>query len=146
MRYLIYSEVPLNSGGVPDRLAKLSSSAMAHVLIPVEPVTPEHLQFLETEMGSKQTDEPPELLFAHWRLRQAIEALERAGFEAVRGTTVDGSPVDAIESAVESGGHDAVIVVTEPVGMSGWVHLDLPHRIERHIDRPVIHIELEPAH
>ena len=41
--------------------------------------------------------------------------------------------------------HDAVIVVTNPAGIAGWVSLDLPSRVERHVSEPVITVEVDPT-
>ena len=45
--------------------------------------------------------------------------------------------------AAASQSFDEVIVSTLPVGLSQWIHMDLPHRIGRALDRPVLHIETQ---
>jgi hypothetical protein len=145
MNYLIYTEVPLYGDHVEFRLAALDPSATVKVMVPVRRLTAEELQFLELEMAPEPA-ESPEGLFARWRLRDAVACLHRAGFENVGGETVVGSPLDAIEAAVEADRPGAVVVITDPAGVAGWVHMDLAHRVQRHIDEPLIHIELEPAY
>jgi hypothetical protein len=130
---------------VEDRLAALDTSAAVKVMVPVRKLSDEELQYLQLELAPEMA-ESPEVLFARWRLRDAIACLNRVGFENVDGETVVGSPLDAITDAVEGGRPGSVVVITDPAGVAGWVHMDLAHRIQRHIDEPIIHIELQPTH
>jgi hypothetical protein len=145
MKYLIYTETPLNDGEVQHRLRDLDTSAVVRVMVPVRELTEAESQFLRAEHATDQVGTSPEEVSARWRLREAVASLHLAGFEAVDGWTIPGSPVDAIESEVEAGRYDAVVVVTGPTGVAGWVNLDLAHRVERHVDKPVTHIEFESA-
>ena len=146
MNYLIYSEVSLNGDHVGQRLGELDKSASVKVMVPVRALRAGELAFFAAELAGDKTSEPPPQLFARWRLRDAISALHRLGFESVEGVAVDKHPVDAIEAAVAANRYDSVIVVTERAGVAGWVHLDLAHRVERHLHSPVVHIELHPVH
>ena len=54
-------------------------------------------------------------------------------------------PLDALDWAGDDFSHAAVIVVTNPAGIAGWVSLDLPSRVERHVSEPVITVEVDPT-
>ena len=146
MKFLIYTEVPLNGDYVGRRLGALDTSASVRVMVPVRALSGGELAFFSAELAGEKSNEPREQLFARWRLRDALNALHRLGFESVEGVAADEHPVDAIEAAVAANRYDSVIVVTEPVRVAGWIHLDLAHRVERHLHAPVIHIELRPVH
>jgi hypothetical protein len=52
-------------------------------------------------------------------------------------------PVEAIAALSDREEFDAVIVSTLPSGISRWVKMDLPSRIERFVDVPVVVVEAE---
>jgi hypothetical protein len=41
--------------------------------------------------------------------------------------------------------YDTIIVSTFPAGISRWLRLDLPARLERSLGLPVIHVIVDPA-
>ena len=146
MKYLIYTEVSLSGDYVAHRLGDLDTSASVKVMVPVRALSGGERAFFQAELASDRTNAPPRQLLARWRLRDAINSLHKAGFESVEGVAAEEHPVDAIEATVAADKYDSVIVVTEPAGVAGWMHLDLAHRVERHLHSPVIHIELHPVH
>lgn len=77
---------------------------------------------------------------ARTRLDAALRRLRDLGAE-VSGEVGDPSPVDAVRNAVEADGYDGIVISTLPAGLSRWLGMDLPHRIERHFDLPVVHVE-----
>ena len=62
-----------------------------------------------------------------------------AGAEAT-GEVGDSSPFLAVDDAMRHRDVDGVIVTTLPVGLSRWLKLSLPERIERRHHVPVTHI------
>ncbi len=64
------------------------------------------------------------------------------------GTRVEGSvsirhdPMDAIEEALRGGSFDEIILSTLPHGVSGWLHVDLAHRVA-HLGLPVTTVTAE---
>jgi hypothetical protein len=73
---------------------------------------------------------------AQARLDAALEQLGTEGIEAV-GSVGDANPADAVADLLLHEEFDAVIVSTLPPGLSRWIHLDLPRRIERRVALPV---------
>jgi hypothetical protein len=103
----------------------------------VVPATPpgEHLTWTEGEAQA----------IAQRRLDRALVTFRDNGVEA-DGHVGDANPLLAIEDALRREEFDEIILSTLPPGMSRWLKLDLPHRVERSFDVPVTHLvaELEP--
>jgi acetolactate synthase regulatory subunit len=78
------------------------------------------------------------------RLERILELIRRRGGEASGevGTT---DPVEAARSALDRFTPDHVIVSTLPSGISRWLKMDLPSRIERLVDVPVTTVEASPT-
>jgi hypothetical protein len=83
---------------------------------------------------------------AEERLEQAMKRFDQLGCEAT-GEVGDSNPLYAIRDAIRERKVDAIIVSTLPPGISRWLGMDLPSRVERTFDIPVTHIiaEAEPA-
>lgn len=146
LKFLTLVDASVWSDAVLARLNELSTrSASFHLLVPARPLTEGELDYVETEMLVTESAESPEQLMARWRLRDAMTAMENAGFESVTGAIGNAHPMTGIDDALEAEGYDAVIVVTGPLGPASWVSLDLPSRIKRHVEEPVTHIEVQPA-
>lgn len=105
-----------------------------HVVVPATPPD-EHLTWTE---GQAQA-------IAQRRLDAALVRFRELGVEA-DGHVGDGNPLLAIEDAIRRSEFDEIILSTLPPGMSRWLKLDLPHRVERSFDLPVTHLvaDLEP--
>ena len=83
---------------------------------------------------------------AQGRLDRALARFSEVG-AAATGEVGDANPVLAVEDALRVQGFDEIIVSTLPPGVSRWLKLDLPHRIEAAFGLPVTHVvgEAEPA-
>lgn len=77
---------------------------------------------------------------ARHRLDEALVQLRSVGAD-VDGDVGDGRPMDAVGDAIRAGPpFDAIILSTLPPGMSRWLGQDLPHRLERTYDLPIVHV------
>lgn len=76
------------------------------------------------------------------RLRRMIDKIESLGGEA-DGEVGATDPVDAVKSVLERGTFNEVIVSTLPVGLSRWLKMDLPSRVERMVECPVTTVEAQ---
>lgn len=147
MRYLLLADGPVVADPVRARVpATQTGDARIHVVVPTREISADERRMVSIENSAPEDGTSPEVVAARWRLRSAIDALAGLGLDEVTGDIGDARPLDALEHALDAGRYDAVIVVTRPIGAAGWVHLDLPHRIERHVDLPVIHIEVDLVH
>jgi hypothetical protein len=135
-RYLVVANQTLAGKHL---LQKLHESIAAgpcrfHVVVPATPPG-EHLTWTEGEA----------LAIAQRRLDRALVTFRDHGVEA-DGQVGDANPLLAIEDAMRREEFDEIILSTLPPGMSRWLKLDLPHRVERSFDVPVTHLvaDLEP--
>jgi hypothetical protein len=99
-----------------------------HVVVPATPV---HHQIAWSEGEAH--------VVARHRLAAALAALDREGF-IVTGEVADPSPMLAISDAMRVDHYDEVILSTLPLGVSRWVHLDLPARVRRRFGVPVTQV------
>lgn len=73
---------------------------------------------------------------AKGRLRHALEQFRRVGAE-VAGEVGPPDPIEAVEAVLRREEFDEVLVSTLPPGISRWLGLDLPRRLERRWHVPV---------
>ena len=144
-RYLVLVDAPVNEGPTLAEFERLATDPETtfHVVVPVSDLDDVERSFVELEEAPAETADSAEVVAARWRLRDAVTTFEKAGLTAT-GIVGATSPVDSIEQALEADSFDAVVVVTGPAGIAGWVNLDLASRLERHLSEPVVTIEVEP--
>jgi hypothetical protein len=70
------------------------------------------------------------------RLHLMIERIRDLGGEP-DGEVGDSDPFGAVRKVLEHEKFGEIIVSTLPIGISRWLKMDLPSRIERHVDVPV---------
>lgn len=64
---------------------------------------------------------------------------------ARRGEVGDPRPLQAIDDVLLRGERfDGIVLSTLPPGISRWLRLDLPHRVEAQLGLPVTHLVGEP--
>jgi len=63
----------------------------------------------------------------------------------ITGEIVAGDPLTATRRVATRTSFDEIIISTQPAGISRWLKLDLPHRIERTFDVPVTTLVQEPS-
>jgi hypothetical protein len=77
---------------------------------------------------------------AEGHMNAAVENMRAAGMEVAGGKVGDPDPIAAVQDEVNFTTYDEVIVSTLPGGISKWLKLDLPHRVERVTGLPVSHV------
>jgi hypothetical protein len=77
------------------------------------------------------------------RLAAAVETLRGLGAD-VEGKVGNHDPLAAVTDAVQDEHFDDIILSTFPVGISAWLGMDLPHRIERALGRKIKHVTWNP--
>ena len=80
---------------------------------------------------------------SQYRLQAILAKIAELGGVA-EGQVGDRDPVKAVETVLAQGPFDEVIVSTLPSGLSRWIKMDLPSRIERAVECPVTTVEAEP--
>jgi hypothetical protein len=132
--YLIVANQTLGGAELLDKVAELhaAGSCEFHLVVPAT-VPKEHLTWTEGEART----------IAARRLDEGLTRLRSVG-ASVDGEVGDASPVLAVDDALRHRTVDGVIVCTLPIGMSRWLKLSLPDRIERKHKVPVTHLVIQP--
>ena len=95
------------------------------LLVPATPPR-EHITWTEGDARS----------LARRRMTAAVDRLRAVGAE-VEGVIGDASPLQAVDDMLLHEPQDEIVLSTLPVGMSRWLKLDLPHRMEQRFALPV---------
>jgi hypothetical protein len=77
---------------------------------------------------------------ADQHMQAAVERLRSEGLQLAQGKVGDPDPLAAVQDEVNFAKYDEIIVSTLPGGISKWLKLDLPHRVERATGLPVKHV------
>jgi hypothetical protein len=101
-----------------------------HVVVPATPP--------QSQLGAADGDDG--VAIAGRRLQEALVHFGSMGAR-VSGEVGVEDPMQAIRDALAGGGYDAIIISTLPAGVSRWLRMDLPHRVEREFDLPVVTFE-----
>ncbi len=131
-RYLVIANQTLGGRRLLERARELCEEGPCtfHVVVPAtEPR--DHIHRVEAESGQQ---------LARQRLDAELERFRRIGAEAT-GEIGSPQPLECVRDSLEGNDYDAILVSTLPAGMSRWLGMDLPSRIERDADIPVEHIE-----
>jgi hypothetical protein len=78
-------------------------------------------------------------------MNNAVERMRSAGLEVKEGKVGDPDPIAAVQDETNFAKYDEVIVSTLPGGISKWLKLDLPHRVERTTGLPTTHVIAQEA-
>src|SRR5687767_10455122 len=77
-------------------------------------------------------------------LAQALKAMRKAGLKKVTGKLGDPDPIVAVMEVWDPMEFDEIVVSTLPTGVSRWLGLDLPRRLERLTAVTVHHVVAQP--
>jgi len=132
-----YLMVAHQTAGSPELVSKARQLAVEDpnaqfvLLVPATPI-PHLLTWVEGE--SREV--------AQRSAEAARRRMEEMGIVVSRTAVGDGSPMVAIEDELRQSRErfDAIIVSTLPSGISKWLGLDLPRKVERKFGLPVIHV------
>lgn len=132
-RFLVVANQTLGGEHLIDEVQRRlrAGPCCFHVVVPVTPVA-EHGTWNE---GHSRVE-------AEKRLDVALDRFRDLGAD-VTGELGDQSPVLAISDALRQQAFDGIILSTLPSGVSRWLKLDLPHRVERDFALPVTHVVAE---
>jgi hypothetical protein len=127
-RYLVVANQTLGGGHLMSLLRELAEKPSSfHVLVPATP--PVEHPWTEAEANA----------IARRRLDVALERFRKLRVE-VTGEVGDGRPLQAIEDVLARESFDEIVLSTFPPGVSRWLKLNLPHRVEATYGLPVRHV------
>lgn len=132
-RYLIVANQTLGGDHLLEAVRGLASGedCSFHVLVPA---TRPHDHLVATEGEG--------IAIAKSRLDRALERFGALGIE-VTGEVGDPRPLDAIRDAFLEADYDGIVLSTLPAGVSAWLGMDLPNRVQRAFPVPVTHVVAE---
>lgn len=82
---------------------------------------------------------------AQERAESVANKLRNGGVRLADVRVGDPDPFIAVSSELSAHpGYETIIVSTFPPGLSRWLKLDLPSRLEKHTGLPVVHVVVEP--
>jgi GABA permease len=132
--YLIVANQTIGGAELLDKVTELAAAEPSDFYLVVPATAPkEHLTWTEGEART----------IAARRLEEGLARLRGAGV-TVDGEVGDASPVMAVDDALRHRHVDHVVVCTLPIGMSRWLKLSLPDRIERKHKVSVTHLVIQP--
>jgi hypothetical protein len=132
--YLIVANQTIGGPELLDKVTELAAAGPCDFYLVVPATAPkEHLTWTEGEART----------IAARRLAEGLARLRAAGV-TVDGEVGDASPVMAVDDALRHRHVDHVVVCTLPIGMSRWLRMSLPDRVERKHKVPVTHLVIQP--
>lgn len=134
-RYLVIANQTLGGEGLLNRVRTVAAEGPCsfHLVVPATPPR-EHLTWEEGDARAR----------AETRLDEVLDRFRAEGIDAT-GEVGDPSPVLAAVDSLLSGTYDEIIVSTFPPGVSRWLRMSLPDRLERRFGIPVSHVVSPPA-
>jgi hypothetical protein len=78
------------------------------------------------------------------RLGEAVKTMRKSGLKKVEGRPGDPDPIVAVMEIWDPMEFDEIVVSTLPTGVSRWLGLDLPRRLERLTSVSVRHVVSQP--
>lgn len=137
-RYLVVAHQTIDSPALIYKLtelARLDPTSEFTLLVPATPI--EHLA---------TWTEGESIAVAERAAQYASELLKLEGIKVARTIIGDESPVQAVDDEMREnpGRYDAIVVSTFPSGISRWLGLDLPQRVDKKYAQPVIHVVAQP--
>jgi nucleotide-binding universal stress UspA family protein len=152
-RYLIVANQTLGGdalrAAVRERIA--AGRRACHVVVPMTPPHYEAVAWAVADAGfAVPLLDTPDRAEAHeearrrsaHRLEVMLDRIAAEGGEATGEVGVP-EPIDAVRAALEQEDFDEVLVSTLPAGISRWLKLDLPSRVARLTDVPVVTVEAD---
>lgn len=128
-----------------DRIA--AGRTEFHIVIPMIAPALEAVAWGAPEIGFVIPAPDPEAVDearrrSEHRLEATVERIREAGGTA-SGEVGDTDPAEAVRRVLEQRNFSEILVSTLPPGLSRWLKMDLPSRLERLTDVPVTVVEAE---
>jgi hypothetical protein len=123
---LVVANVTADSDELMDVLRRRAEKARLQVqlVVPIGGAGPDR------EVGERQ-------------VQRGLDRMAEFGIEA-QGQVVRGDPVQAVHDVWDAATYDEIVVSTLPTGVSKWLRIDVPHRLEKLTGAQVEHVETAP--
>jgi GABA permease len=158
-RYLVVANETLSSPELIGRIEQLIAEGPAefHVLVPSTHSSEYRAARRAAMMGDPLTGYVPldvttvvggdevATRQAEARLDDHMDRIAAAGAD-VTGEIGPADPMAAIARVLERSSFDGIVLSTLPAGLSKWLGMDLPSRIERSFDLPLVHVTTSGQH
>ncbi len=129
-RYLVVANQTLGGTGLADSVQLRAKEGYAfHVVVPATEPADERANPGGTAIENAQR-----------RLNAALERFRSAAVDAT-GSVGAADPMEAIRDALAADAYVGIIISTLPAGVSRWLRMDLPHRVEREFKLPLEWVE-----
>lgn len=142
-RYVIVANQTLASPALEQLVHELdaASSCRFHVVVPQVPTAlfyMDHAGLIDPTLSLAASDAYAiARQEAENRLNSFRQLFDGTDADRLTGEVVVGDPLQALRRVMDRSRFDEIIVSTLPAGVSKWLKMDLPHRIERSFDLPV---------
>jgi hypothetical protein len=138
-RYLIVANQTLGGDELMSEVRRRKAAGPSSFYVLVPNTRPADLPVVPAFAGGAEAaaeEEHRATLTAQARLNQALTQISAEGVQA-QGDLGDPDPMTAIEQVLQGERFDEIIISTLPTGISRWLGMDLPHRVQRRFDVPV---------
>jgi hypothetical protein len=141
-QYLVVANQTLGGGHLKQMVVKLADQERSrfHLVVPATAPTSSERAWLRSEHIPHRTGESAAVTLARWTLRAVLADWTASGLDA-DGQVGAPDPMRASAEALATGEFDLIIVSTLPRRVSRWLALDVPGRMRRTFDIPVLHLE-----
>ena len=131
LRILVVANKTLGGSGVLNEVkARLAEGTCEiHVVVPATP-PPGGFTWTEGEAHAE----------AAQRLEAGLERFRALGCDDVTGEVGDASPLTAVLDTLRHREFVEIVISTLRVGLSRWLHIDLPRRVAKATGLPVTHV------
>lgn len=137
MKYLIVAHQTAGGTALREEVERRSRLHLGTKFVLLVPAT--RIQHLFTWTEGEST------AVARARAQEAAQLLRESGVRLMEERVGDPDPFVAVARELrEDPDYDGIILSTFPPGISRWLRLDLPSRLERQLEIPVTHVVVEP--
>lgn len=143
-RYLLVANQTLASGALEELIHDLIKDELCHFHVVVPQVSTATVHVDPSGLINASVHPAASDAYslarrdAESRLRSFRELFDETPGADLTGEVVVGDPLQAVRRVLDRSTFDQVVVSTLPAGVSKWLRMDLPRRIERAVDLPVI--------
>jgi GABA permease len=146
-RYLVVANQTLRGEALMSaiRARLVQGPSHFHILVPATRPQDLYSKVLAAYAGDPEivSSDDQVRAAAQDRLKVELEWLAKAGIPST-GQIGDPDPLVAVSDVLTDHTFDEIILSTLPAGVSRWLRMDLPSRLQHSVDIPVVHVSGPP--